>query len=121
MSDLFGLKNLIVIFIMILFKLHFNHRFFTSATECNPILKQTVNHKLFFWFTTGSSYALFSYFMRFRNPLLKPGLLSISYCILDFKVRHKKEKKISILSRPIASLYTIASPMYNRKYSAGQV
>ena len=37
------------------------------------------------WFTIGS-YALFSYFMGFCNPLLKPDLLSISDCISDFKV-----------------------------------
>ena len=35
-----------------------------------------------------------------QQPILKLGLLSISDCISDFKVRHKK--KISILSRPIA-------------------
>ena len=56
------------------------------------------------WFTLGSSYALFSYFMGFCNQLLKPALLSISDCISDFKVQHKKEEKISILSRPIANL-----------------
>ena len=42
--------------------------------------------------------------MGFCNPLLKPDLLSISDCTSDFEVRHKTEKKISILSRPIASL-----------------
>ena len=42
--------------------------------------------------------------MGFCNQLLKPALLSISDCISDFKVQHKKEEKISILSRPIANL-----------------
>ena len=35
----------------------------------------------------------FSYFMGFCNPFLKLGLLSISDCISDFKVRHKKREK----------------------------
>ena len=32
--------------------------------------------------------------MGFCNLSLKPGLLSISDCISDFKVGHKKEKKL---------------------------
>ena len=45
------------------------------------------------WFTLGSSYAPFSYFMGFCNQLFKPALLSISDFISDFKVQRKKEKK----------------------------
>ena len=51
--------------------------------------------------------------MGFCNQLLKPALLSISDCIFDFKVQHKKGEKISILSRPIANLCDLLKLLAN--------
>ena len=70
------------------------YAYHTYGTVLNTPLN--IYHAFFFFKpgSLGSSYALVSYFMGFCNPLLKPGLLIILDCTLDFKVSHKKEKSL---------------------------